>query len=261
MNVSDASTLERQLPLCRTYLAVFLVHQAVETLEEEDSGSRSIQWGTSCSADGRFEVLGAWTAKDHVDGIPSSLRLRGLERVHLIVNDGAAPFGVPTPVSDGPCLLPSVVDLERRAVASVGPRSRATLVRSLRQLGEAECIRTAEAALSLIAQGCIGTRYPTVVVEWRVAIEQLRPLYALPPRLRRLTLLGDSLTQELRRKLGRSLRRHGAFPSDEAALPFVRRALFRAEPCLRNALAAQVATETRRTSSRSQASKVARAYV
>jgi transposase-like protein len=255
MNLRDATTLERQLPLCRTYFAVFLVRQPIETVGQGDSEGGTVQWGAACLADGRFEVLGVWlkhSVEGRVSDIPSSLRLRGVERVHLIMDDDAAAHEVSAAVSEGPSLLPSVTALMRRSAASVGPRTRATLVHTLRHLVEAGCTETADAALSQIAKGSLGARHPTVVLEWGEAMGRLGPLYALPRSLRRLTLLGDSLTQDLRRKLDRSLRRHGAFPSDEAAVEFVRRALARAEPQLREALAAQAALERGRTSSRGQ---------
>ena len=132
----------------------------------------------------------------------------------------------------GTHVLPSIGALMEQSLAHVGPRARGAMAGALIPVVVADSVRGAQAALSRMGHGPLGARYPAVVATWEDALPRLEPLYALPRKLRNITLLGDSAAQGLRRSLARSIRRHGSFPSREAAVSFIWGALGRAKLAL-----------------------------
>ena len=229
------------LPLCRSYLAVFCLSEPMQITENEVVVVRLARWAIGCRDDGDCEILGSWTSEGR-SPMPQeaywlepfrTLSARGVERVGFVVHpivDGQARAGaLAWPTAR---VLPSVEVLLERSLSPVGPRVRGGLSSDLRGVVAAVAASEAERALSEIMGGRFAARYPTVAQTWRAALEQLRPLLELPVPIRRVILTTDSAVWSLHRNLLRSVERHGAFPSAQAAASFVGQVLRRAERAL-----------------------------
>jgi transposase-like protein len=62
-----------------------------------------------------------------------------------------------------------------------------------------------------------GKRYPTIGAAWRRAWEQVVPLFAFAPALRRMIYTTNAV-ESLHRSLRKIIKTRGSFPNDEAAL-------------------------------------------
>jgi len=116
-----------------------------------------------------------------------------------------------------------------RSLSHVGPRVRGVLASELRRLVAGAPASEAEMALSDIMGGRFEARYPNLAQTWRAALEQIRPLLALPVPVRSVILSVDDAVWKLHRNLRRSVERRGSFPSRQAAVSFVSQVLRRAE--------------------------------
>jgi transposase-like protein len=255
-----SSTHDRPL-LCRTYLVMFLNPQPIPS--GVYAGTFGTLWAMGCRNDGQTEALGTWCSGDPLllgREMLEDLRLRGVERVHLVVHPVATEGDVLEACARlGTHVLPSPADLIEQSLAQVGPRARQAMSRAIRPMVCAESVEGATEALSRFAESSFGARHPAMVAAWRDAVVRLAPLYRLPKSLGNLLLLGDGAAQSLRRSLGRSIRRRGSFPSREAAATFLSRALGSADlglsgagrapaPVIRSARADKVGSRTEQQS-------------
>jgi putative transposase len=62
-----------------------------------------------------------------------------------------------------------------------------------------------------------GKRYPAIGPAWRRAWENVVPLFAFPPAIRKMIYTTNAV-ESLNRSLREIIKTHGSFPSDEAAL-------------------------------------------
>jgi len=234
MSHQEASTFDQRLPLCRRYLAIAT---GIDVFLVEGRGpelSRAVHWAIGFLRDGQCQALGVLAPIDssaaNGSELVRELRLRGVERVHMVLHEYTghfAPPGVHGLLARH--VVPSMASLVEQLPASVGPRARRPLREAMCSVLAADSASAAKAVLDQVSANRVGLRHPAVMAAWRDVLPHLAPFFRLPTDLRKLTLLGDSATQNLRRSLARSIRRHGAFASRQAALAFIRRRLERAE--------------------------------
>ena len=108
-----------------------------------------------------------------------------------------------------------IVHLIRNSLAFVSWKDRKKVMPDLRAIYRAE---TAEAAAARLDEfeACWGERYPAIVPAWRRAWENVVPMFAFPPQIRKMIYTTNAL-ESLHRSLRKIIKTRGSFPSDEAA--------------------------------------------
>jgi transposase-like protein len=231
--------------LCQRYVAG--VFSAAVVLVRSSDGIREqvVHWAIGCLHDRECELLGAWAWAGIGSAPPpdvfADLQIRGVERIRFLVGSdlaiiGGGMQGVPFGATE----LPSIEQTFAVTLAHVAPRHRGAVEFALRVVTAAGSGEAAGAALTAFERGQWGEMYPQIVVQWRLALTQLAPLFALPTSLRRVVDSGDRTAANLHRSLVRAIDRHGSFVSQAAALEFVVDALLRAERRLDRARAVAV---------------------
>ncbi|CAM5779378.1 hypothetical protein RFUL19S_00306 [Rhizobacter fulvus] len=221
-------------PLCCRYLAVIFETQLVTVREEKGVRDHEARWAIGLLADGQCDVLGMWW--EPMSGISlweevfADLTLRGVERIRFVESTEPNLVGEAMHASyPATQTLWSMATLLRESLAEVTLRNRRSVVEMLSAVRAAGSGRTARAVLTSFGALPFDTRYPLTTRLWSRALQQLEPLQALPPRLRRLIFRGDEVVQQLHDSLSRAVGRHGCFSDQSEAVSFVVGVLGRAE--------------------------------
>ncbi len=178
------------------------------------------------------EILGVWATTEAVrpdwEAALVELRDRGVERVRFAINSDLAGFREELRARfPGATALPSFAQLLGRSVSQVAARHRSPVAERLRAIIETESGPEARAALATFESSRWGARYPVLIADWRVALEQGWALWSLAPALRREVLAGDGKASALKGSLRKAVDRRGGFADAGAAAVFVRAVLTR----------------------------------
>lgn len=219
--------------LCRRYFAVYF-NQVPEARIAKAERPAVQHWAFGLLNNGESEVLGTWPqgASDPArwHGHFDDLKQRGVERVAFALSGDLMGFREGLRARfHGALGLPSFVQLIDRSVAAVASRHQASVDVCLRRIMQTGSIPAASAALSEFESSRWGAHYPSLIADWRLALEQGWALWTLPPALRRAVLSGDGAAAALNRSLRKAVARHGCFADVDEAHAFVVSALARAE--------------------------------
>jgi putative transposase len=218
--------------LCRRYVAVYF--SQVSLAGGSDVEREPVQhWAFGVLSDGQSEALGAWP-QDR-SGAMNWLRVfddlkdRGVERIRFALSGDLASFREELHAAfPRATALPSFAQLLDRSVSQVASRHRALMATRLREIVEADSGQEARAVLAEFAVGPWGERYPALVADWRIALEQGWALWTVPLTLRRGVLSSDGAAAAMNRSLRKAVARRGCFADADEALRFVATALGRA---------------------------------
>jgi putative transposase len=241
----DQRELWLSRPLCRHFVGGFFSTAIVLVRSLDGVQEQAVHWAFGCLLDGDCELLGAWARVGKGSVLPADvvadLEVRGVERIRFVVGSDLVDVGGGQRVAPfGATELPSIEQTFAVTLAHVAPRHRGAVEFALRVVAAAGSGEAAGAALTAFERGQWGEMYPQIVAQWRLALTQLAPLFALPTSLRRVVGSGDRTAATLHRSLVRAIDRHGSFVSQAAALEFVVDALLRAERRLDRARAVAV---------------------
>ena len=191
--------------------------------------NKAVYVALALNGEGEKEVLGLWI--EQTEGakfwlkVMNELKTRGVNDVLIAVVDGLKGFPeaigtvfplttVQTPdrVRGRLC----IVHLIRNSLAFVSWKHRKQIMPDLKAIYRAE---TAEAApMQLDAfEAEWGKRYPAIGQAWRRAWENVVPLFAFPPAIRKMIYTTNAV-ESLHRSLRKIIKTRGSFPNDEAAL-------------------------------------------
>ncbi|WP_425259069.1 transposase [Rubrivivax sp. RP6-9] len=189
-----------------------------------------VHWVVGNLSRDESEVLGVWarTASARPDWRPALVELqnRGVERIRFALHSDLAGFREDLRARfPGATALPSFAQLLDRSVAQVAARHRLPVAERLRAIIVTESGVEARAALAAFETSRWGARYPVLVADWRLALEQGWALWSLAPALRREVLAGDGKAAALNRSLRKAVDRHGAFDDAGAAARLVQAVL------------------------------------
>jgi len=219
--------------LCRHYVAVHF--SQVSLARGNDVEREPVQhWAFGVLSDGQSEELGAWP-QDRSGAMNwlrvfGDLKVRGVERIRFALSGDLASFREDLRAAfPGATALPSFAQLLDRSVSQVAARHRVPIATRLRKIVEAGSGQEARAVLAGFEASPWGARYPALVADWRMALEQGWALWTMSPALRREVLSGDGAAAVLNRSLRKAVARHGCFADMEAAHAFVVASLTRAE--------------------------------
>ena len=208
-------------PLERLYPIVFLDALRVKVRDEGLVRNKAIYLALGVTAEGEKEVLGLWI--EQTEGakfwlkVLNDLKTRGVEDMLIAVVDGLKGFPEAIAASYPKTIVQTcIVHLIRASLAFVSWQERKAIMPDLKQIYRAE---TAEAALERLDafETKWGRRYPTIAATWRRAWDQVVPLFAFPPEIRRMIYTTNAV-ESLHRSLRKIIKTRGSFPNDDAAL-------------------------------------------
>lgn len=191
-----------------------------------------VHWVVGNLSRDESEVLGVWArtepARPDWKAALVELQHRGVERIRLALHSDLAGFREDLRARfPGATALPSFAQLLDRSVSQVAARHRSPVAERLRAIIETESGPEARAALAAFESSRWGVRYPALVADWRIALEQGSALWSLAPALQREVLSGDGKAAALNRSLRKAVDRRGGFADAGAAAGFVRAVLAR----------------------------------
>lgn len=193
------------------------------------SGTRTggeVHWMVGDLRQAEPEALAVWVTDESERpdwmAVLLELKARGVERIRFALSGDLMDFREALRARfPGATALPSFAELLDRSVSLVAARHRAPVAERLRAVIEAESGLEARASLVEFESSRWGARYPALVADWRIALEQGWALWSLAPSLRREVLSGDGRAAALNRSLRKAVGRHGGFADASEASAFV----------------------------------------
>ncbi len=147
----------------------------------------------------------------------NDLKTRGVADILIAVVDGLKGFPEAiTTVFPETTVQTCIVHLIRSSLAFVSWKDRKRIMPDIKAIYRAETAETAAAKLDEF-EAKWGERYPAIAPSWRRAWEQVVPMFAFPPAIRKMIYTTNAL-ESLHRSLRKIIKTRGSFPNDEAAV-------------------------------------------
>lgn len=225
--------------LCRRYISVYFNHVPIAAPTQAERPP-VLHWALGVLRDGESEALGGWPQDPQGamswHQIFGEVKDRGVERIRFALHSDLAGFREDLRARfPGATALPSFAQLLDRSASQVAARHRSPVAERLRAIIETESGPEARAALAAFESSRWGVRYPVLVADWRIALEQGWALWSLTPTLRREVLSGDGKAAALNRSLRKTVDRHGSFADAGEASAFIHAVLAREQRRLQSA--------------------------
>ena len=212
-------------PLSPLYPVIFFDALRVKIRDEGTVRSKAIYLALALTPEGTKEVLGLWI--EQTEGakfwlrVMTELKSRGVEDVLLAVVDGLKGFPEAiTAVFPQTTVQTCIVHLLRYSLDFVTWQDRKRVAGALKAIYRAPTAEAARAALDAFAASEWGQKYPPIAPAWRRHWEQVIPLFAHPPAIRRLLYTTNAI-ESLHMQLRKALKVRGHFPNDEAATKLI----------------------------------------
>lgn len=219
--VLEEVTEWQQRPLLALYPVIFFDALRVKIRDEGTVKSKAVYLALGVAPDGTKDVLGLWI--EQTEGakfwlrVMTELKSRGVQDVLLAVVDGLKGFPEAiTTVFPQTTVQTCIVHLLRHSLNYATWKERKAVAAALKTIYRAPSVDAARAALDAFAAGDWGRKHPPIVAAWRRQWEQVIPLFAHPPEIRRLLYTTNAI-ESLHMQLRKILKTRGHFPSDEAA--------------------------------------------
>jgi putative transposase len=223
--VLEEVTEWQQRPLHPLYPVIFFDALRVKIRDEGTVRAKAVYLALGLAPDGTKDVLGLWI--EQTEGakfwlrVMTELKARGVADVLLAVVDGLKGFPEAiTAVFPQATVQTCIVHLLRYSLDFVTWQDRKRVAAALKAIYRAPMAEAAQAALEAFATGEWGRKYPPIAPAWRRHWEQVIPLFAHPPAIRRLLYTTNAI-ESLHMQLRKALKIRGHFPSDEAAAKLI----------------------------------------
>ena len=203
-------------PVCRV---LFLDALRVRIPDEGTVRNKAVYLGLGIRIDGTKEILGLWIEQNGGARfwlkVMNELKTRGVRDCLIAVVDGVK--GFPQAIRSAfpeAQVQTCIVHLMRHALRLCSNKDR----RMARQRKEIYRAPSAEAAADRLDEfeQHWGASYGAVVASWREHWEEIIPMFAFAPEIRRVMYTTNAI-ESLNRTLRKSLKTRGHFPSDKAA--------------------------------------------
>ena len=208
-------------PLDAVYPVVFFDALRVKIRDEGLVRNKAVYVALALTAEGEKEVLGLWI--EQTEGakfwlkVMNDLKTRGVADILIAVVDGLKGFPEAiTTVFPETTVQTCIVHLIRSSLAFVSWKDRKRIMPDIKAIYRAETAETAAAKLDEF-EAKWGERYPAIAPNWRRAWEQVVPMFAFPPAIRKMIYTTNAL-ESLHRSLRKIIKTRGSFPNDEAAV-------------------------------------------
>ncbi len=207
-------------PLDAIYAVIFFDALFVKVRDEGTVRTKAIYLAIGIAMDGTKEILGLWI--EQTEGakfwlrVMNELRTRGIKDCLIAVVDGLK--GFPQAINS---VFPEtqvqtcIVHLMRHGLSLCSYKDRREVAKDMKAIYRAE---TAEAAADRLAEfeQLWGAKYPSIAAGWRRHWEEIIPMFAFPPEIRRLIYTTNAI-ESLHRGLRKIIKTRGHFPNDQAA--------------------------------------------
>ena len=220
--VLDEVKAWQQRPLAPLYPVVFLDALRVKIRDDGTVRNKAVYVALGVTPDGHKDVLGLWIAQ--TEGakfwlrVLSELQARGVADILIAVVDGLRGFpDAITSVFPATTVQTCIVHLQRHSLQYVTWKDRKPVAAALRAIYRAPTVEAAADQLDAFATSEWGLKYPPIVAAWQRQWEQVIPVFAFPPPVRR-TLYTTNAIESLHMQLRKALKTRGHFPTDTAAL-------------------------------------------
>lgn len=231
-NVTDAVREEvrtwQSRPLDALYPIVYLDALMVKMRDNGVVQNRAVYVALGVTREGRKEVLGLWSSANEGAKfwlqVLTELKNRGLQDIFLACVDGLKGFpqAIETVYPQTTVQL-CIVHLVRGSLQDVSWKERRTVAQDLRAIYQAATAEAAEQEREVFAARW-DRKYPTISALWRRHWEQITPLFAFPPEIRRIVYTTNAV-ESLHMTLRKIIKTRGSFPNEEAAFKLLYLAL------------------------------------
>lgn len=215
----------QQRPLLPLYPVIFFDALRVRIRDEGTVRAKAVYLALGIAPDGTKDVLGLWI--EQTEGakfwlrVMTELKSRGVEDVLVAVVDGLKGFPEAiTTVFPQTTVQTCIVHLLRYSLDFVTWQHRKAVAAALKAIYRAPTAEAARAALDAFAASDWGRKYPPIAPAWRRHWEQVIPLFAHPPEIRRMLYTTNAI-ESLHMQLRKALKIRGHFPTDEAATKLI----------------------------------------
>ena len=212
-------------PLRPLYPVVFFDALRVRIRDEGTVRAKAVYLALGVAPEGTKEILGLWI--EQTEGakfwlrVMTELKSRGVEDVLVAVVDGLKGFPEAiTTVFPATTVQTCIVHLLRHSLDFVTWQHRKAVAAALKAIYRAPTAEAARAALDDFAASDWARKYPPIVPAWRRHWEQVIPLFAHPPEIRRMLYTTNAI-ESLHMQLRKALKIRGHFPNDEAATKLI----------------------------------------
>lgn len=207
-------------PLDQIYPVIFFDALFVKIRDEGTVRNKAVYLAIGIAMDGTKEILGLWI--EQTEGakfwlrVMNELKTRGIKDCLIAVVDGLK--GFPQAINS---VFPEtqvqtcIVHLMRHGLSLCSYKDRREVARDMKAIYRAE---TAEAAADRLAEfeQLWGAKYPSIAAGWRRHWDEIIPMFAFPPDIRRLIYTTNAI-ESLHRGLRKIIKTRGHFPNDQAA--------------------------------------------
>ncbi len=231
-NVTDAVMEEvrawQSRPLDALYPIVYLDALMVKMRDNGVVQNRAVYVALGVTREGRKEVLGLWSSANEGAKfwlqVLTELRNRGLQDIFIACVDGLKGFpqAIETVYPQTTVQL-CIVHLVRGSLQYVSWKERRAVAQDLRAIYQAATVEAAEQEREVFADRW-DRKYPTISALWRRHWEQITPLFAFPPEIRRIVYTTNAV-ESLHMALRKIIKTRGSFPNEEAAMKLLYLAL------------------------------------
>ena len=231
-NVTEAVMEEvrawQNRPLDTLYPIVYLDALMVKMRDNGVVQNRAVYVALGVTRAGRKEVLGLWSSANEGAKfwlqVLTELKNRGVQDIFIACVDGLKGFpqAIETVYPKTTVQL-CIVHLVRGSLQYVSWKERRAVAQDLRAIYQAATVEAAEQEREVFAARW-DRKYPTISALWRRHWEQITPLFAFPPEIRRIIYTTNAV-ESLHMTLRKVIKMRGSFPSEEAAMKLLYLAL------------------------------------
>ena len=231
-NVTEAVMEEvrawQSRPLDPLYPIVYLDALMVKMRDNGVVQNRAVYVALGVTREGRKEVLGLWSSANEGAKfwlqVLTELKNRGLQGIFIACVDGLKGFpqAIETVYPQATVQF-CIVHLVRGSLQYVNWKERRTVAQDLRTIYQAA---TAEAAVQEREHFAArwDRKYPTISALWKRHWEQIIPLFAFPPEIRKIIYTTNAV-ESLHMTLRKVIKTRGSFPNEESAMKLLYLAL------------------------------------
>jgi putative transposase len=231
-NVTEAVMEEvrawQSRPLDPLYPIVYLDALMVKMRENGVVQNRAVYVALGVTREGRKEVLGLWSSANEGAKfwlqVLTELKNRGLQDIFIACVDGLKGFpqAIETVYPQTTVQL-CIVHLVRGSLQYVNWKERRTVAQDLRAIYQAATVEAAGQEREVFADRW-DRKYPTISVLWKRHWEQITPLFAFPPEIRKIIYTTNAV-ESLHMSLRKVIKTRGSFPNEESAMKLLYLAL------------------------------------
>src|SRR5262245_8629797 len=177
-------------PLDAVYPVVFFDALRVKIRDEGLVKNKAVYVALAITAEGDKEVLGLWIEQSEGAKfwlkVMNELKTRGVADILIAVVDGlnGFPEAIGT-VFPQPTVQTCIVHLIRNSMAFVSWKDRKKIMPDIKAIYRAETVEAAAAKLDQF-DAKWGARYPAIAPSWRRAWENVVPMFAFAPAIRKM---------------------------------------------------------------------------